>query len=93
VRRKAAKSFEVRELQDGTSSVAFSYRIVARRKDIKRHRRFARIDARLPVLPTRAARKPGPPALRAFVATLEREARERRPKGAKKARSGRAFAN
>ena len=87
VRRKTAKGFEVRELQDGTSSVTFSYNIVARRKDIKRHRRFARVDARLPVLPTPTPRKPGPRALRAFVATLEREARKRRPKGAKKARS------
>jgi hypothetical protein len=93
VRRKTAKSFEVRELQEGTSSVTFSYNIVARRKDIKHHRRFARIDAGLPVLPTPTPRKSGPRALRAFVATLEREARERRPKGARKARSSRAFPN
>jgi hypothetical protein len=93
VRRKNARSFEVRELQDGTSNVTFSYNIVARRKDIKRHRRFARIDARLPVLPTPTPRKPGPRALRAFVATLEKEARERRPTGARKARSSRAFPN
>jgi hypothetical protein len=93
VRRRTARSFEVRELQDGTSSVTFSYNIVARRKDIKRHRRFARIDARLPTLPTPTPRKPGPRKLRTFMATLEREARERRPKGARKARSSRAFAN
>ncbi len=49
VRGKSAKRFEVRELQGGKSSVAFSYRIVARRKEIKRHRRFAKIDTRLPV--------------------------------------------
>jgi hypothetical protein len=32
----------VRELKGGTSNVAFSYRIVAKRKDIKRHTRFAK---------------------------------------------------
>ena len=37
VRNKTTMSFEVRELQGGTSNVAFSYRIVARRKDIKAH--------------------------------------------------------
>ena len=37
VRNKTTTSFEVRELQGGTSNVAFSYRIVARRKDIKAH--------------------------------------------------------
>jgi len=41
----------VRELAGGTQSVAFSYRIVGRRKDIKGHRRFAKIDMRLPPLP------------------------------------------
>src|SRR5262245_12300325 len=45
VRRRAA-SFDVRELAGGKSSVAFSYRIVARRKDI-RVKRFAKIDTRL----------------------------------------------
>jgi hypothetical protein len=86
VRRKTAKSFEVRELQDGTSSVAFSYRIVARRKDIKRHRRFAKIDTRLPAPPTPTTRKsrPTPRALRKFIASLEKEARARRPKEAGK---------
>jgi len=34
VYEKAAAGFEVRELQGGTSSIRFSYRIVARRKDI-----------------------------------------------------------
>ena len=79
----------VRELQGGTSSVTFSYNIVARRKDIKRHRRFAKLDARLPVVSTRTPRQsaPTPRALRAFVASLEKEARSRRPKGAKKTRS------
>jgi hypothetical protein len=57
----------VRELQGGTSSVAFSYRIVAKRKDIKRHARFAKID--VPVLlptreRTRSTRKQGCCAIR-----------------------------
>lgn len=46
---KSAASFEVRELMGGNASIAFSYRIVGRRKDIKKHRRFAKIDMRLPV--------------------------------------------
>src|SRR5262249_11658301 len=63
VRRKQAASFEVRELAGGKSSVAFSYRIVGRRKDIGRHTRFAKIDVRLdtrltlPAAATRAPRK------------------------------------
>lgn len=35
VRRKTRTGFEVREQQGGTHSLAFSYRVVARRKDIK----------------------------------------------------------
>ena len=53
--RKRGTSFEVSELQGGTSNVAFSYRIVAKRKDIKAHTRFAKIDTRLPI-PTGKAR-------------------------------------
>ena len=84
VRRKSAKGFEVRELAGGKSNVAFFYRIVARRKDIKAHRRFAKIDTRLP-LPAAAARPPRkratrPAALRAFIARLEKEARQRAAK-------------
>jgi hypothetical protein len=83
VRSKRGASFEVRELQGGTSNVAFSYRIVAKRKDVKRHTRFARIDA--PVVPlsvgkARAARgrKPArlPSSVRALFATLEKESRK-----------------
>ncbi len=55
VRNKTATSFEVRELAGGESSVAFSYRIVARRKDIKAQQRFAKIDTRLK-LPAAKAR-------------------------------------
>jgi len=87
VRRKQATSFEVREFARGKSSVAFSYRIVGRRKDIGRHTRFAKIDTRLDTrltLPA-AARRPrkGAPSaarLRAFVARLNKEAREHRAK-------------
>src|SRR5215212_5859425 len=45
VRGKTAASFEVRELGGGKSSVVFSYRIVGKRRDITRHRRFEKIDA------------------------------------------------
>jgi len=91
VRRKSANNFEVRELMGGKSSIAFSYRIVGRRKDIKQPRRFAKIDMPLPPppRPPRAPRKPVPTAagLRAFIARVEKEARERAPKGAEKVRA------
>jgi hypothetical protein len=54
VSRKSATGFEVRESQGGASSVRFSYRIVARRRDIKNYKRFAKIDIRIPA---RAAEK------------------------------------
>ena len=84
VHRKTAASFEVRELMGGDSAVAFFYRVVGRRRDITRHRRFAKIDTGLP-LPTAAARaprqrRPTAAALRTFIARLEKEAREREPK-------------
>jgi hypothetical protein len=88
VYRKSAASFEVRELMGGTSSFAFCYRVVGRRKDITRHRRFAKIGTILPIPPaaTRAPRprKPTAAALRAFLAGLEQEARARAPKRARK---------
>ena len=43
VKSKSSTSFEVRELQGGTANVAFSYRIVAKRKDVVA-KRFAKID-------------------------------------------------
>src|ERR1700750_8684 len=49
VHRKTAVSFEVRELMGGESAVAFSYRVVGRRRDITRHRRFAKIETGLPM--------------------------------------------
>jgi hypothetical protein len=86
VRRKRAASFEVRELAGGKSNVAFSYRIVGRRKDVRAQRRFAKIDTRLslPAAAPARQRKPTAAALRAFIASLEQEARERAPKGARK---------
>jgi hypothetical protein len=88
VRRKSATSFEVRELMGGKSSITFSYRIVGRRKDIKGHRRFAKIDTRLPMPPkvTRPPRKRGmrTSALRTFLTRLQKETWQRRPKGMKK---------
>ncbi len=86
VRGKTAASFEVRELMGGESAVAFSYRVVGRRRDITRHRRFAKIDTGLPLPPAaaRARRQPTAAALRAFIANLEQEARERTPQRAGK---------
>ncbi len=49
--RKSAARFEVREFGGGTSSIAFSYRIVGRRRDIRGHRRFDKIEVKLPVFP------------------------------------------
>jgi hypothetical protein len=95
VHRKSANTFEVRELTGGKSSIAFSYRIVGRRKDIRGHKRFAKIDMHLPLpaAPGRAPRKGTATAaeLRAFVARMEKEARARRPKGAKRGRRLRAL--
>ena len=88
VRRKTAASFEVRELMGGESAIPFSYRVVGRRRDITRHRRFAKMDMGLP-LPATAARvprqsAPTAAALRAFIASLEQEAHDRAPQRARK---------
>src|SRR5262249_11297019 len=74
VRRKSAASFEVRELMGGKSAIAFSYRIVGRRKDVRGHKRFAKFDSVRPPAP-RAPRRA--PTRAAFIAELEREARAR----------------
>jgi hypothetical protein len=78
--RKRGSSFEVRELQGGTSNVAFSYRIVAKRKDIKRHTRFAKIDTTIPILKGAAragrGRKTARPSSRLFAA-LTKDARKK----------------
>ena len=95
---KTATGFEVRELQGGTSNVAFSYRIVARRKDIKAQQRFAKIDTRLTLppaaprpprkrTPTRTQRRAPAPRIEVqdgFV--LSREAQERKRKAARTVR-------
>jgi len=73
VRSRRSASFEVRELQGGRSNVAFSYRVVGRRKDIKAHKRFAKIDLR-PPKPPRAVggRQQAPsPAIRTLLDTLK----------------------
>ena len=75
VRRKSAANFEVREFMSGKSSVAFSYRIVGRRKDVRGRRRFAKFDESVPP-PARRARRPAPTRA-AFIAELERQARAR----------------
>src|SRR5262249_52375968 len=74
VRRQGGASFEVRELQGGTSSIAFSYRIVGKRKDIKRHTRFAKIET--PIIPIRGPRGL-PSSMRALFTAVEKEARKR----------------
>jgi hypothetical protein len=91
VRGKTVASFEVRELGGGTSSVAFSYRIVGKRRDITRHRRFEKIHTP-PVMPSTTPRlprraKPTAAALGKFIASLEKEAHERSPKRARKVAS------
>jgi len=97
VSNKTATGFEVRELQGGTSNVAFSYRIVARRKDIKAQQRFAKIDTRLPLPPptarpsrerppTRTRRAPAPPIKVQDPSTVRREAQERKRKAARTGR-------
>jgi hypothetical protein len=92
IRRKSAASFEVRESQGGKSSLAFSYRIVGRRKDIAGPQRFAKVIPPTPLAPAaRAPRKPTAAELRAFVASLGKDARARRAKDAMKARRLRAL--
>jgi hypothetical protein len=96
VHRKA-NSFEVRELMGGKSAIAFSYRIVGRRKDVKEYRRFAKVDTRLPV-PSRPrmvrprrltrVRRPTSAGLRLFAARMEKEAQMRK-RGRKRKRSAR----
>jgi hypothetical protein len=80
IKSKRGGAFEVRELQGGTSNVAFSYRIVGRRRDIKRHKRFARIDITPPMQITKPRETVGRTAARAqaftrkFRAALEKHA-------------------
>ena len=84
VRSKRGNSFEVRELQGGTSNVAFSYRIVAKRKDIKRHTRFAKIDTTVPTPTGKARAARGreaarlPSSIRTLLAAQSKRARRTR---------------
>jgi hypothetical protein len=88
VRRQDGTSFEVRELMGGKSSVAFSYRIVGRRKDITAHRRFAKIDMTPPMLPTRRTGRTQP-SVDALLARLSKQAgaKSGRARRRKRARS------
>jgi hypothetical protein len=64
ISKKNKEEFEVREQQGGTSSVRFSYRVVARRKDVAA-KRFARValprrpEIPKPVRPPAPLRTPG----------------------------------
>ena len=58
VANKTASSFEVRELQGGASTVSFSYRIVARRKDLA----APRLEKVQPIRTMAAHELPKPPA-------------------------------
>jgi hypothetical protein len=69
VHRQGGASFEVRELQGGKSNVAFSYRIVGRRKDFKAER-FAKVaipkapkPPKLPAAPKVKERSPTKPSV------------------------------
>ena len=61
VSSKSPTGFEVRELKGGTSSLGFSYRVVAKRKDIP--------GARLERVPMPARVERPPPPARPSVAT------------------------
>ena len=81
VRRQGGASFEVRELQGGTSSVPFSYRIVGKRKDIKAHKRFATVEATLPMVAK-------PSSMDVLLAALRKQAGGK-PARARKGRAAR----
>ena len=44
VSQKTPQSFEVRELQGGSSMLAFRYLVVAKRRDLDRHGRLERVE-------------------------------------------------
>jgi hypothetical protein len=87
VRSKRAAAFEVRELMGGKSAIAFSYRIVGRRKDVRGSPRFAKTEFRPIPIPKGVARKPARTraAVRTAIARLQKAAQDGR-----KARSRRA---
>jgi hypothetical protein len=94
VRSQGGASFEVRELGGGRSRVAFSYRIVAQRKDAKRQGRFAKIDTRLALPRGKPARPPRhakvapatPEGRRAFAARMRKAAQGQLRKRGRKGR-------
>ena len=63
VTNKTPTGFEVREVQGGTSSLAFSYRVVAKRQDIAGPR-LEKVD--IPPAPPRPAAPQPPPAIPAL---------------------------
>jgi hypothetical protein len=88
VRRQGGASFEVRELQGGKANVAFSYRIVGRRKDVKDHRRFTKIDTRLPRPPRAGGGRKQALAMRALLDTLEKHRERTKPARARRQPTG-----
>jgi hypothetical protein len=79
VGRQDGTSFAVHELGGGTSNVAFSYRIVGLRKDIKAHRRFAKIDTRLPKPPRAVGGRKQAAAMRALLGTSAKHREKTKP--------------
>ena len=79
--RKSAASFEVRELGGGMSNVAFSYRIIGRRKDIRGHQRFAKINVTPPVFSGRRRPPRGKLLARSRKGAGATPARRRRRRG------------
>jgi hypothetical protein len=82
VRNRTATSFEVRELRGGTGHVAFSYRIIGKRKDM-RAPRFPKVEV---VDPVRYVKKPSRARKAAADRALRRLLKEVRavPRGAKR---------
>jgi hypothetical protein len=60
ITNKTPGGFEVREVQGGTSTLTFGYRVIAKRKDIASPR-LERVE--LPAAPQRLAAPPAPPAI------------------------------
>jgi hypothetical protein len=88
VRRQGGASFEVRELMGGKSNVAFSYRIVGRRKDVKDRKRFPKLDVTPTIPPGRRTAR-----TRSALSTLLAKARKQagaRPGRARRRKTARA---
>jgi hypothetical protein len=88
VRRQGGASFEVRELMGGKSNVAFSYRIVGRRKDVRDRKRFPKLDVTPTIPPGRRTAR-----TRSALGTLLAKARKQagaRPGRARRRKTARA---